>query len=275
MRKQLCFFAVCCSLVSSSVPATEALAGPPGRSGGAAEEAKPEPYQSVSWTTPDGVYLVALYHPRESPGHLVWVLLHGLGSSKQEWLKFVRKLAQQGDGFLIYDARGHGNSVHRTSGGKIDYRDFRTVGQGSQWDLMTGDVESAVQVLIKRFSLNAHGIAVGGASLGANVALVYASQHPEVPALVLLSPGLQYAGVGSEEPFRRYGTRPVFIAASPGDDYAYASVRQLISQRSDPNCRAASGEGAAHGVNMFNDVFTKKLLDWMASLDSFPPGGGR
>jgi acetyl esterase/lipase len=131
---------------------------------------------------------------------------------------------------------------------------------------MTGDLKSAVEILKSRYSIDPHEIAVGGASLGANVALVYASEHADVPALILLSPGLDYAGVASEEAFHRYGTRPVFIAASPGDLYAAGSVRQLILHRTDPACRAVSGEGAAHGVNMFNPVFNKKLLDWIKTM---------
>jgi pimeloyl-ACP methyl ester carboxylesterase len=222
--------------------------------------------KKVTWTTPDGVRLEGRYQPRSGPGHLVWVLLHGLGSDQNEWLDFACQLAKQGDGFLIYDARGHGASKQTESGGKLDYREFRTLGPGSEWDRMIGDLASAVDFIHHKFTLNAHGIAVGGASLGANVALAYASQHPEVHALILLSPGLQYAGIGSQEPFRNFGTRPVFIAASPGDSYAYASVQQLRSMRSDDDIRYVEGPGAAHGVNMFGPAFTPKLLDWLKKV---------
>ena len=81
---------------------------------------------------------------------------------------------------------------------------------------MTSDLETAVQVMHTQFSQNPARIAVGGASLGANIASC-GPEHPEVPALILLSPGLQYAGIESEEAFRKYASRPVFIAASPGD----------------------------------------------------------
>ena len=207
----------------------------------------------------------ACIHPAAAH-RLVWVLLHGLGSNKQEWLTFVEQMVKQGDGFLIYDARGHGDSTHLTNGGTVTYTDAKTAGPGSLWDHMPDDLKSAVEMLKTHNTLDVHEIAVGGASLGANVALVYASQHPEVPALILLSPGLEYAGIASEDAFRRYGTRPVFIAASPGDAYAAGSVRQLILRRTDPACRVVSGEGAAHGVNMFNPVFTQKLLAWMNTM---------
>jgi len=221
-----------------------------------------------NWTTPDGIQLVALYRAPK-PDHWVWVLLHGLGSNKQEWLSFARQLVQEGDGFLIYDARGHGDSTTGRNG-PVSYTDFRTAGSGSQWERMIGDLDGIVNQLKSRFKLDPRQIAVGGASLGANIAVIYASQHSDVPAIILLSPGLEYAGVQSEQAFRQYGSRPVLIAASSGDSYAAASVRQLVLPRKDPACRVISHEGAAHGVNMFDTVFTQKVMNWIRQVEQRP-----
>jgi pimeloyl-ACP methyl ester carboxylesterase len=228
-----------------------------------ADELLSSPGKSVGWNTPDGVHLVGRYQQPSDAAGLVWVLLHGLGSNKDEWNGFVRQLAAQGDGFLIYDARGHGDSRHQVQGSDLDYRDFRTAGPGSAWDHMPADLKSAVRTLEKRFGVPPAKIAVGGASLGANVALVYASMHPGVPAVILLSPGLEYAGIQIEVPFQHYGDRPLLMAASPGDTYAYASVQQLAAQRHDSRFVVLQGQGTAHGVNMFNDQFTPQLLAWM------------
>jgi pimeloyl-ACP methyl ester carboxylesterase len=227
----------------------------------------PKGSRPVSWTTTDGVKIAGFYHSAKE-GHKVWVLLHGLGSNKQEWIDFVNALTPQGDGFLIYDARGHGESVLRTDKSTVDYRQFNTAGPGSQWDRMADDLGRGILYLKKRYGIFPETVAVGGASLGANVALRYASSHPEVPALFLLSPGLVYAGVDSPGAFQRYGQRPLFIAASPGDVYAHGSVRQLIARRDDKNMTVVWGEGAAHGVQMFNDTFTRKLLAWINGIDA-------
>ncbi len=152
-------------------------------------------WQKLTWTTTDGVKLVGLYHPSSRAGANTWVLLHGLGSSKEEWDAFAKKMADQGNGSFIYDARGHADSVQTTTGETLSYKSWQTGGAGSPWDAMPSDLASAVQMLQKRKRLPEKRIAVGGASLGANVALVYASQHPLVPALVLLSPGVDYAGI--------------------------------------------------------------------------------
>jgi pimeloyl-ACP methyl ester carboxylesterase len=225
-------------------------------------------WQKLTWVTSDGVSLVGLYHPPSRPEALTWVLLHGLGSNKEEWDAFARKMAAQGSGVMIYDARGHGESVHGRSGETLTYQAWRAAGPGSPWDQMPSDLETAVSLLEKKYGLTDTHAAVGGASLGANVALVYASRHPKVPALILLSPGLEYAGIQSVPAFQAYGKRPLFIAASPGDAYAYASVQQMARMRGDAALRLAEGPAAEHGVNMFRDSeFTKKLLDWIKGLN--------
>ena len=99
------------------------------------------------------------------------------------------------------------------------------------------------------------------------VALVYASEHVSVPALILLSPGMQYAGIESASAYKTYRGRPVFIAASPGDLYAYSSVRQLADLAPSSVQTVIEGPGG-HGVQMFKDeAFTKKLLEWMKGQD--------
>jgi alpha-beta hydrolase superfamily lysophospholipase len=236
----------------------------------AADQNLPPGTQHVAWDTVDGVHLVGLYRAPARRGHWVWVLLHGLGSTKEEWLTFTRSLSQMGDGFLIYDARGHGESLHQAGIGDLDYRDFHSTGPDSHWNRMADDVDSAVQFLRQRYSLDTRKIAVGGASLGANVALIYASQHPDVPAVILLSPGQRYAGIGSEDPYRRYGKRPLFMAASPGDVYAFGTIQILASRRGDPKMTMARGEGSAHGVNMLNPPCTETLLKWIHAQEVMP-----
>jgi pimeloyl-ACP methyl ester carboxylesterase len=224
-------------------------------------------WQKLSWTTSDGVALVGLYHPPARPEAVTWVLLHGLGSFKEEWEAFSRKMIEQGSGVFIYDARGHHESNHLVSGQTITYQDWKTAGPGSPWAAMPGDLASAVQYLEKTYHLPEKKIAVGGASVGANVALLYASDHPEVPGLILLSAGVEYADLNIERAWHRSNFRQVFAAASPEDHYAYSSLSFLVHERRDVNLRVVEGPGGEHGVNMFKDpVFTKKLLEWIRQV---------
>jgi pimeloyl-ACP methyl ester carboxylesterase len=223
-------------------------------------------WQKLTWSTEDGVEMVGLYYPVHRPGAYTWVLLHGLGSNKEEWDAFARQAASEGYGVFIYDARGHNESSHLKNGGTVSYKDWQAAGPGSPWSLMPSDLASAVQMLEEKFKLSDKRIAVGGASLGANVALVYASDHASVPALILLSPGIEYAGIQAPAAFYAYRGRPVFIAASPDDAYAYSSARRLADLAPGPACRMVEGK-SGHGVKMLDAEFTKTLLDWMKGLD--------
>ena len=173
-------------------------------------------WQTVKWQTTDGVRMVGEYHPSARSHAYTWVLLHGLGSSKGEWDVFPRKVAAQGGGIFIYDLRGHADSVALASGGTITYKDWQSAGPGSPWDAMASDLASAVKLLRTRFALPEGKIAVGGASLGANVALVYASEHAEVPALILLSPGMEYAGIQSAPCVSSVSRSPCVYRGKPG-----------------------------------------------------------
>jgi pimeloyl-ACP methyl ester carboxylesterase len=222
-------------------------------------------WQKLIWTNADGIQLVGTYHPAQTPGAYTWVLLHGLGSVKEEWDAFARQAAGQGDGIYIYDARGHGESTNLKAGGTVSYKDWQTAGPGSPWSMMPSDLAFVVQMLQKKYGLSDQRIAVGGASLGANVALVYASSHASVPALILLSPGIEYAGIQTPSAFYAYRGRPVFIAASPNDTYAFSSVHRLADLTPGPACKVVDGPGG-HGVKMLDDEFSKTLLDWMKGL---------
>src|SRR5579864_1784687 len=107
----------------------------------------------VSWTNPDGMAMQGLFRPPK-PGRWTWVLLHGLGSNKEEWLDFGHTLGQSGDGVFIYDARGHGQSNRRMpDGSAVSYRDFATQSPESTWGRMPADLASAVDILKSRYAV--------------------------------------------------------------------------------------------------------------------------
>ena len=104
-------------------------------------------WEKVSWNSPEGIVLVALHHPAARSSAKTWVLLHGLGSVKEEWEAFAKELAPQGNGIFLYDARGHQESNHLTTGQAISYHTWQRTGPGTAWDGMPADLASAVQFL--------------------------------------------------------------------------------------------------------------------------------
>jgi pimeloyl-ACP methyl ester carboxylesterase len=223
-------------------------------------------WRTVRWPTDDGVEMVGSYHAPSRSNAWTWILLHGLGSTQWEWDVFARRLSKQGDGIFLYDMRGHGES-NRTQGGlPLDYHLWRSAGPGSPWGAMPSDMSSAVRMLQERFNLSSKSLAVGGASLGANVALVYAAHHPGVPAVLLLSPGLEYAGIAAGPAYETYRGRPILMAASPDDGYAYGSMRAMADGTLDPARTMLEGK-TGHGVKMLDEEFMQKVLKWMKKVE--------
>ena len=96
-----------------------------------------------------GYFVHALTEPKATI-----ILLHGIGSNKENWLGYAHLLAQNGFNSVVYDQRAHGKS-----GGK-----FCTFGFYEKFD-----VSKIVDTLIRR----KHFLPIGiqGASLGGAVAL--------------------------------------------------------------------------------------------------------
>lgn len=219
-------------------------------------------WQPVGWDTPDGIRLVGRYHPASDTSKLTWVLQHGLGSTKEEWDGLGRAAGAAGMGVLIFDARGHGQSTKTSGGDPLNYRDFSL----ADWRALPGDMTSAVDFLEKRFHRPSGSIAVGGASLGANTAVLCAAYQKDIPAILLLSPGMEYAGLSIENAASRLAPRPTLLAASPGDGYAFHTVQTLARRLPAASVRLVPGEGSTHGVQMLNPETTGKVVDWMKGI---------
>ncbi|PIU20644.1 MAG: hypothetical protein COT18_01175 [Elusimicrobia bacterium CG08_land_8_20_14_0_20_59_10] len=218
--------------------------------------------KTVHFNTKDGCRIEAFYLAPSS-GAYVFINTHGLGSAKYEWGPLQDELKKHGYGYLSLDLRGHGAS--RTCGKKpVDYKTFTKAG----WSRLSGDIEAASAWLKKK------GIPGGrtifcGASIGANLSLKAAAEGRIKPrALVLLSPGLDYAGVRAGDYLPGPGRLPVLISAAADDAYAWQSGETLAKAargRKQPVTFLDGGSG--HGVNMFKTPATiPAILAWAAGL---------
>jgi alpha-beta hydrolase superfamily lysophospholipase len=133
--------------------------------------------RSVQFTTEDDVVIAGTYRPAAKPGAYTFILLHGLGSTKEEWEGFEQRLIEKGWGYFAYDARGHGASMAAADATPVDYRSFGAPGPGSAWSKMPGDLARAVRYLKRKHRVRPGTLIFAGASLGANVALIGAAQR--------------------------------------------------------------------------------------------------
>jgi pimeloyl-ACP methyl ester carboxylesterase len=102
-----------------------------------------------------------------------------------------------------------------------------------------------------------------GASLGANVAAVYASGDASIASLALLSPSLDYRGLRIENALRQYGGRPALLVAAADDPYAMRSVRDL--QKAGGGLREPLILNlAGHGTIMLSRDWDlgRRVVDW-------------
>lgn len=174
-----------------------------------------------------------LYLPESQQPLPGLVLTHMMSRDRTVWENFPTELAQNCYVVLNIDLRGHGNT-----GGEVN------------WPEAVEDVKLVIANLSAREEVDAQRIGVLGASIGANVALNAATDLPEVRTVVLLSPGLDYAGLTTPDALANYGERPLLIAASDGDTYAAESSRTLDEQALGEH-RLLMYTGIAHGTDMF------------------------
>lgn len=107
--------------------------------------------------------------------------------------------------------------------------------------------------------------AVIGASIGANLALLTSAGQPAIRTAVLLSPGLDYRGVTTENSLQQYGARPILIVASEEDTYAADSSRTLAG-RAQGESKLEVYNSASHGTRMFDAQpdLSALIITWLA-----------
>lgn len=233
----------------------------------------------VRFKSSDGVGLVATYYPVPTNSAPAVILLHGYTKNRQEWSDFALLLQRAGLAALALDLRGHGDSTRQVTATGVEILDARNL-LPSDFAAMTLDVDAAFNWLTDQPGINAHRIAVAGSSVSANVALRYAQFNDEVAALLLLSPGLTYRGLRTDNVMNRIGPRPLRIAVSVGDAYSYESSKRLIEIRHEtypatkPEEELLECGGPLHGVTMFTGIkkLAPALADWLQhALLAAPP----
>jgi alpha-beta hydrolase superfamily lysophospholipase len=193
--------------------------------------------RNVIFTSGDGTPLVGTFYEASVRPAPAVVLVHMLGRTREDWAPLAAQLEAAGMMVLAVDLRGHGLSG----------------GSNSALPPMVQDVRAAIQ-----------SIAVVGASLGANLALLAAADAPMVRCVGLLSPSLDYRGVRLDATaLRKVGKRPLWLAASTQDPYALRTVKELAEGAGVREQRLS--EAVAHGTNLLSadPAVASALVDWL------------
>ncbi len=174
--------------------------------GGAGTEAAAS--RRIGVRTSDGLVLAGAYFEpasRPAPG---LVLLPMLTRTHDDWQAAGARLADAGYAVVAIDFRNGGDAPAAS---------------------LSLDVKAAKAFLAALPDVKPGQIGLAGASIGANVAVIDAAGDPAVRSIALISPGLDYRGLRTEQPMRKFGARSALLIASTHDPYAWRSVRTLAT----------------------------------------------
>jgi len=216
---------------------------------------RPVTFPSLDGVTIAGEYFEAATRPSSSalrasddrvPGV---VLVHMLSRNKSDWRSLPDRLRDAGMTALTIDLRGHGHSA----------------GSAQHLPDMIQDVRAAAQWMSTRPNVRGDAIAIVGASLGASLALLAAAEAPQVRAVGVISPSLDYRGLRTDTALlKRLGPRAIWLSASAADPLALRTLRDMAAEPSGPREQVVSS-AAAHGTPLLDrdpDV-ARALVDWL------------
>lgn len=234
--------------------------------------------QVVRFSSADDVQLVGTYYPVNADNAPAVLLVHNATKNGDEWKAFASYLQRNGIAALAPDLRGHGESTRRlTAQGpeRLDYRNFK---EQDFRDLLL-DVNAAADWLAEQHGIDKRRIAVAGAGLGANIALRYTAVNEDIAALLLLSPGISYRGIRTDDVMKKLRNMPIRFVAGRTDNFSFNSIKELTSIRrtagvSNPEKDVITCSGDLHGTDMINNVekLPAALLEWLQqSFGMSPP----
>ncbi|MBI5367207.1 MAG: alpha/beta fold hydrolase [Planctomycetes bacterium] len=213
------------------------------------------------WTLTGTLLTPAVAAPRG-----VVILLHMLNRTRADWNELAPALQAAGFAVLSIDLRGHGQSL-QVDGKERTWQGFAA----ADFEAMRADVAAAKSYAAERAGAAGKPVILIGASIGANLALLDGADDAQVWAVALLSPGLDYKGLKTEEALGRYGDRPIFMAASADDESAAKSTDRL-AELAAGELTLKRYQGAGHGTQMFGKEdgqpgdLLKSLVAWVEGV---------
>ncbi|HEX2908944.1 MAG TPA: alpha/beta fold hydrolase [Phototrophicaceae bacterium] len=221
-------------------------------SGAAAQDTPAIAPQGIEIEAADDLILVGDFYvqPDES-AHPTIFLMHQLNSNRHSWSTLIPALLEAGYNVLAIDLRGHGD----TKGAK-------------DWPAATVDVQTWLDWLREQPNVQGDSIAIIGASIGSNLALVGCANDETCVTAIALSPGLDYFGVKPETAITDgLRKRSALLVAAQSDMESANGVKQMAA--------AAKGDiglrlypGASHGTSLLSSAktatsLTTLILDWL------------
>lgn len=206
------------------------------------------------------------------PKYPLVILLHGLNRSHTAWGDLPATLTKAGYAVFALDLRGHGKSTVTTWKRRVNWRYLTP----EQWKALHRDVGQIIGFFKKgEFYPEVDGskIAVIGEKMGANIATFAGKNNPEVKALILMSPGLEFKGIDASRGLLEYDN-PTLIMSNQDNKESHTQARHLYNWITGPKTLQVYekiGEGADMIVNQ--PSVSDQIRDWLTQ--SLTPIGGK
>jgi dienelactone hydrolase len=209
--------------------------------------------EDITLTTSDGVQLAARFYAPENlnADTAVLILVHEAYRDSSSWEGFHIAALENGYAVIALDLRGHGHSE-----GDLVFD-----------EAMDRDIDAVMEWIRTTPDLNGDRIIIAGASVGANLALRAGARYPQINTLVLLSPGLMYWEIGTENAILDYGRRPLLLVASENDAYSATSVQKL-NELGRGYDKLVIYPGAEHGTEMIRSQpdLSDLIFNWFEQM---------
>ena len=186
--------------------------------------AQREEPERVEFFSQDGVSIRASYYSSRQRYSPAVLLLPEFRQSRAFWDRASAYLSDKGYAVLVIDFRGQGEST-QLGERSLDWAFF----PNTYFKLFLLDINASMNFLHFQPGVDQSRMAIMGAGLGANAALLFASGDKRIEGLILISPGLNYRGLEIEEAITKYGNRPILIIVSRDDCYSLYSSKRLYS----------------------------------------------
>ncbi len=208
-------------------------------------------FDTITRQTADDISLVADIYP--VPEYIsappVIIALHMLNSKRAAYEPIIPDLHSAGFAVLNVDMRGHGDS-----------------GGSQVWDAAIADIGDWISWLGAEDMIGEGGLAIMGASIGANVAIISCATNAVCGGAIALSPGLDYRGVKPETALvTGLADRSALLVAAQQDSSSATAVRQMfLNAQGDVTARLYRGR--AHGTRLFDSDYesvSRLVLHWL------------
>jgi len=164
------------------------------------------------------------------------VLLHQRGGSAADWKPLVARLNAAQIATLAIDQRGAGRSLGPQNGANAPWNTSNDIAGAVAW--------------LGRKGFSPARIGLGGASYGANNALIYAAAHPGIPAVALLSPGANYNGLVTAPAAARY-RGAILVLTAKDDPVTGGGPAAIAKAHTHGTVQLVPYGGSAHGTGLF------------------------